>query len=181
MKMNRVWRVHVSYWGFRHYGNDISTSVAENYSNEWQSYTSKSYSSNQSKKKELLDSFASLATDRNDCYVFHCSCHGDGSDTRITYKNNDGTNAVIYGEKYQITDLIHGGIENYRHCETTAFFMQYLARLASSANEGFNVIPTALTFLAPKYGKTRFDFAAYSLSNIASPHQQVSYYLISNQ
>ncbi len=78
MKMNRVWRVHVSYWGFRHYGNDISTSVAENYSNEWQSYTSKSYSSNQSKKKELLDSFALLATDRNDCYEFHCSCHGDG-------------------------------------------------------------------------------------------------------
>lgn len=94
-----------------------------------------------------------LATDRNDCYEFHCSCHGDGSDTHITYKNNDGTNAVIYGEKYQITDLIHGGIENYRHCETTAFFMQYLARLASSANEGFNAIPTALTFLAPKYGK----------------------------
>ena len=76
-------------------------------------------------------------------------------------KNNDGTNAVIYGEKYQITDLIHGGIENYRHCETTAFFMQYLARLASSANEGFNAIPTALTFLAPKYGKTRFDFALH--------------------
>ena len=66
-------------------------------------------------------------------------------------------------------------------CETTAFFMQYLARLASSANEGFYVISIALTFLAPKYGKTRFDFAAYSLSNIASPHQQVSYYLISNQ
>ena len=171
----------LAYWGFRHYGNDISTSVAENYSSKWQSYTSKSYSSNQSKKKELLDSFALLATDRNDCYEFHCSCHGDGSDTRITYKNNDGTNAVIYGEKYQITDLIHGGIENYRHCETTAFFMQYLARLASSANEGLNVIPTALTFLAPKYGKTRFDFAVYSLSNIASPHQQVSYYLISNQ
>ncbi len=41
----------LSYWGFRHYGNDVSTSVAENYSNEWQSYTSKSYSSNQSKEK----------------------------------------------------------------------------------------------------------------------------------
>lgn len=171
----------LAYWGFRHYGNDISTSVAEKYSSKWQSYTSKSYSSNQSKKKELLDSFASLATDRNDCYEFHCSCHGDGSDTRITYKNNDGTNAVIYGEKYQITDLIHGEIENYRHCETTAFFMQYLARLASSANEGFNVIPTALTFLAPKYGKIRFDFAAYSLFEIVPPHQQLSYYLISNQ
>ena len=76
----------LSYWGFRHYGNDVSTSVAENYSNEWQSYTSKSYSSNQSKKKELLDSFALLATDRNDCYEFHCSCHGDGSDTPITYE-----------------------------------------------------------------------------------------------
>lgn len=171
----------LAYWGFRHYGNDVSTSIADNYSSEWQSYTSKSYSSNQSKKKELLDSFASLATDRNDCYEFHCSCHGDGSDTCITYKNNDGTNAVIYGEKYQITDLIHGGIESYRHCETTAFFMQYLARLASSANEGLNVIPTFFTFLAPKYEKTRFDFTVYSLYNITSPHQQVSYYLISHQ
>ena len=66
-------------------------------------------------------------------------------------------------------------------CETTAFFMQYLARLASSANEGFNVIPTALTFLAPKYGKIRFDFAAYSLFEIVPPHLQLSYYLISNQ
>lgn len=96
-------------------------------------------------------------------------------------KNNDGTNAVIYGEEYQITDLIYGGTENYRHCETTAFFMQYLARLASSANEGLNVIPTVITFLAPKYEKTRFDFAVYSFFNITNPHQQVSYYLISQQ
>ena len=38
-------------------------------------------------------------------------------------------------------------------CQSPAFFMQYLARLAASANEGLNVIPTVITFLAPKYDK----------------------------
>ena len=178
----------LAYWGFRHYGNDISTSVAENYSNEWRSYTSKSYSSNQSKKKELLDSFALLATDRNDCYEFHCSCHGDGMSSYM-YTVYDDPNNLTYGEKYCICDShwYHYNVEEITRCETTAYFMQYLAVLAAKKN-----IPTAMTDVAKQYEDTKWKFIGYS-SNIhplwipfatdyiSNPHQPISYYILASR
>ena len=175
----------LAYWGFRHYGNDISTSVAENYSNEWRSYTSKSYSSNQSKKKELLDSFALLATDRNDCYEFHCSCHGDGMSSYI-YTVYDDPNNLTYGEKYCICDShwYHYNVEEKTRCETTAYFMQYLAVLAAKKN-----IPTALTDVPQRYESTKWAFIRYSVNlfiiggtdNITNSHETISYYLLSRK
>ena len=65
----------LSYWGFRHYENDICISINDNYSTEWQWYTSKSYVSDKNKKQKLLDSFANLAADRNKG-LFRC-CGAD--------------------------------------------------------------------------------------------------------
>lgn len=177
----------LAYWGFRHYGNDVSTSIADNYSSEWQSYTSKSYSSNQSKKKELLDSFASLATDRNDCYVFHCSCHGDGVvGEEITII---GSPSVEYGKNYSIIDSRSEWHGNYEFtygtlCESCAYFMQYLAVLAANKN-----VPTVLTDVAQRYESTKWAFIRYSVNlfiiggtdNISNPHETISYYLLSGK
>lgn len=177
----------LAYWGFRHYGNDVSTSVAENYSNEWQSYTSKSYSSNQSKKKELLDSFASLATDRNDCYEFHCSCHGDGVvGKEITVI---GRPSVEYGKNYcKIGSRSEwNGTYEFTYdtlCESCAYFMQYLAVLAAKKN-----VPTVLTDVAQQYKSTKRAFIRYSVNlfiiggtdNISNPHETISYYLLSRK
>ena len=178
----------LSYWGFRHYGNDVSTSVAENYSNEWQSYTSKSYSSNQSKKKELLDSFALLATDRNDCYEFHCSCHGDGKYGKdcTVYEPH----LIKYGLNYCIVEktTIGQGKDSWSilsGCETTAYFMQFLAKLAAASD-----FATLITDVPSKYKNAKQKFVDYSCSqwipfyaegkdNISNPHMQISYYILS--
>lgn len=180
----------LAYWGFRHYGNDVSTSVAENYSSEWQSYTSKSYSSNQSKKKELLDSFSLLATDRNDCYEFHCSCHGDGSDNSVclNYLKPRGWKPTRqqfsdyyrdYAYKYYGYDL------KVWECQTTAYFMQFLAKLAAASD-----FATLITDVPSKYKNAKQKFVDYSCSqwipfyaegkdNISNPHMQISYYILS--
>lgn len=101
------------------------------------------------------------------------------------------TDRIIYGDNYQVTERASGWVENYKHCETTAFFMQYLARLAASSSENLNAIATAATNIAPKYQRTKLDFLNYSLrpfdffnaaffkGYMANPHMQISYYLLS--
>ena len=183
----------LAYWGFRHYGNDISTSVAENYSNEWQSYTSKSYSSNQSKKKELLDSFASLATDRNDCYEFHCDCHCRGVEVEygtsmLVWGREKEKNIVPYGKPYQRFRFDGDNrFQYYRECQTTAYFMQYLAFLTEKSGKGFNIpivnvssegVKAYMIPVCKKYVSTKELFKDYS-GYIFEPHKQVSYFLLS--
>ena len=138
------------------------------------SYTTKSYVSSKEKKKELLESFGTLADDRNDCYEFHCSCHGDGTSS-YTYTVFDDPNNITYGENYCICDSnwYHYNVEEITRCETTAYFMQYLAILTAKQN-----IPTALTDVAKQYEDTKWKFIRYS-KYIENPHQPISYYLLS--
>lgn len=167
-------------WGFLRFGNDKPVSVNAICKEEWKSITGEKYRSNTSDMEGLLEEFFELSNTRDGCYKYTCICHGDGSDQRISYMSVDGSNAVIYGDKYQKIDYICG-TKYYWHCESTAFFMQYLARLAASGSEGLNVVATLLTGIAPKYNRTRIDFATYSVFNITNPHMQISYYLISKQ
>ncbi len=59
-------------------------------------------------------------------------------------------------------------------CETTAFFMQYLADLAVNKN-----VPTVLTDVAQRYKSTKWAFIRYSVNlfiiggtdNISNPHK----------
>lgn len=177
-------------WGFIHYGNDISISVAENHSDEWKNYTTKTYVSNQEEKKELLISFGTLADDRNDCYEFHCSCHGDWRDGQLCTATDGGY--LKYGKNYckngSFTEW-HGNndVTYYTRCETTAYFMQYLAILAAKAN-----IPTGLTDVAEKYESTKWKFIGYAVNvhplwipiatdYIKNPHQPISYYILASR
>lgn len=113
-------------------------SVAENCLDEWESYTTKLYIYNLEKKKELLDSFETLADDRNDCYVFHCSCHGDGND-KIQYTAED-YDYLDYGESYcAISSEFREGMNVGLRYETTAYFMQYLAYLSAKDSQGGKV------------------------------------------
>lgn len=74
-----------------------------------------------------------------------------------------------------------------RECQTTAYFMQYLAVLAAKKN-----IPTAMTDVAKQYEDTKWKFIGYS-SNIhplwipfatdyiSNPHQPISYYILASR
>ncbi len=162
----------LDFWNFRHYGKDIPISVVKNYSDEWKSYVGKSYVSNQEKKEKLVKSFETLAEDRNDCYEFHCSCHGDGED-KFQYTAED-YGCLNYGEFYcAISSDFREGMMVGLRCETTAYFMQYLAILTAKQN-----IPTALTDVAKQYEDTKWKFIRYS-KYIENPHQPISYHLLS--
>lgn len=178
-------------WGFIRYGKDISSSVAENCSYRWKCRTTKSYDSNQEKKKKLLDSFGTLADDRNDCYLFHCSCHGDGKDGKNCTAREFPS--LEYGSNYCIDEYITIGqgkdsLSLPTKCETTAYFMQYLAYLSAKDNQGWK-IPFhkpdtfngffALTInVSSKYEGTKSSFRSYA-KYIWDPHITISYYLLS--
>lgn len=69
-------------------------------------------------------------------------------------------------------------------CQSTAFFMQYLAVLAAKKN-----VPTVLTNVAQRYKSTKRTFIKYSVNlfiiggtdNISNPHETISYYLLSGR
>lgn len=177
-------------WGFNHYGEDFLISVADNYWNVWKSYTTKSYVSSKEKKKDLLDSFETLAANRNDCYEYHCSCHGDGSKGDLCTAIDRGY--LKYGENYCINGSFtewHGNNDYtyYTKCETTAYFMQYLATLAAKAD-----LSTGITDVAKQYESTKWKFIRYAVDfhpiwiNVATnyienPHQPISYYIIASR
>ena len=137
----------------------------------------------------MLDSFANLAADRNDCYTYHCTCHGDGSDNdiRINYLKARGwkPTKTEYIDNYRDYAYSYFGYDLYVYeCQTTAYFMQWLAILAAKKN-----IPTALTDIAKKYEGTKRQFIEYSVNiqflkmnfatdYITNPHQQISYYIL---
>lgn len=69
-------------------------------------------------------------------------------------------------------------------CQSTAFFMQYLAVLAAKKN-----VPTVLTDVAQRYKSTKWAFIKYSVNLfiiggtdiISNPHETISYYLLSGR
>lgn len=176
-------------WKFIHYGKDIPKSVGERYREQWEKTTSKTYVYNSKEKKELLDLFYTLADNREDCYVYHCSCHGDGSDNSIclNYMKPRGWKPT----RQQLSDYYRDYAYKYYgydlkvwECQTTAYFMQYLSQLAASGS-----IPDALSDVPSKYEDVKWKFICYAkdldiklfLSGtdyISNPHLQISYYVL---
>lgn len=183
----------LAFWGFRHYGNDIPISVAENYSDKWNVYTSKLYVSNQEKKRDLLTSFETIAKNRNDCYIFHCECHSGGSEiengTHVRVYGNRSNLIVTYGEPYQNFKFDGDNrFQYYLECQTAAYFMQFLARIAATQNASLSEI----CFISRKYERTLYKFIDYSsgkrlpffasgIDCISDPHLQISYYILARE
>lgn len=69
-------------------------------------------------------------------------------------------------------------------CQSTAYFMQYLALLAAEGQEHMTI---ALEEVAPIFKDVKWDFIRYSTDNdvlkgtdyMSDPHLQISYYVIS--
>lgn len=74
-------------------------------------------------------------------------------------------------------------------CQSTAFFMQYLAQLAATSGSGKTIFNTGITFdvipvflggkfgIASKYSSPFSTFTEYS-NYMTNPHMQLSYYLL---
>lgn len=183
----------LAFWGFRRYGNDIPISLADNYSDEWKSYTTETYVSSKEKKEELLDSFEIVAKDRNDCYAFHCECHSEGSEiengTHVRVWGNQSEYILTYGEPYQNFRFDGDNrFQYYLECQTAAYFMQFLAKIAATQEASLSEI----LFISSKYEGTLHKFIDYSSSKsipfyasgkdcISNPHMQISYYILAKE
>ncbi len=184
-------------WGFIHYGKDMTASIANTYNYQWNSLASisesESYSSDLESKDNLLISFKSLAVDRNDCYTFHCECHCGTSGVEygtsmLVWGSEKKKDIVPYGEPYQKFRFDGDNrFQYYRECQTTAYFMQYLAYLAAKSNEGFNIpfinvrSEAAKAYsitVCKKYNSTKSSFKDYS-GYMVNPHEPISYYVLS--
>lgn len=167
-------------WGFKRYGNDKIINVSNTCKSQWEKIAG-SYSSNVGNLNGLLEKFGLLAQTRNDCYKYTCSCHGNGEDDSICSDLNMFS-FTKYAEKYCIISNNEFGEQHI--CQTTAFFMQYLAYLAAEASSNYLIL---LIPVAPKYSDAKWSFVKRS-ANVeilkfndytTNPHEPISYYVLS--
>lgn len=170
-------------WGFIHYGKAISVSLNNKYANKWNKLTGESYSSNSQKRLSLLSSFEKLAKNREECYEDATNM----SEKQISYllPRGQNPNPIEYGKKYVMYSCFDYGYDRrWVECQSTAYFMQYLALLAAEGQEHMTI---ALEEVAPIFKDVKWDFIRYSTDNdvlkgtdyISDPHLQISYYVIS--
>ena len=174
-------------WQFVRYGNCLVNSISKKYARDWEKLTSEEYSYVTGSKLKLLFSFETIANNREDCYKYFCTCHGKGDDSVCTYFRvpYDFGPYINHPMDYYRSFTIIDSYDDYvivRECQTSAFFMQFLALLTAKSD-----IPTVLTDVAPKYEETKKTFIRYSLdakligltAYIYDPHEKISYYLLS--
>ena len=186
-----VAKLPLSDWKYRRFGTDYHLTIKDSipavnyeyYTAEWEKLTGKTYKANNEKMESVLEGFKTLAENRDDCYKYTCSCHGNGNDDIMIYIETN-VNLLKYGNEYCIVD------SGFR-CETTAYFMQYLAHMVTN-----QIKITADT--PKKYVNVKWNFIEFAigdnnvflgfLSRITGgkgymdhPHQQVTYYYLSRK
>lgn len=153
-------------------------SVGDNLKTDWEKTTALKYKYNLEKKEDLLTSFKSLSKTRDDCYKYTCSCHGDGSDDscKLYFDKNYEPTILKYGKYYCIITPKELARDHDSCCQTTAYFMQYLAWLPCAGNT-IQTIGAASENVPLKYEKVKWNFIFYS-GNMYDPHYVESYYIL---
>ncbi|MBD5104146.1 MAG: lipase family protein [Ruminococcaceae bacterium] len=170
-------------WGFKRYGEDRIISVNKACKSQWEEIAG-SYNSNVSEMNNLLSKFYTLSSSRDECYMYTCTCHGNGKDDSICL-DSDIFSTSQYTEKYCIYSTNEMG--GQRICQSTAYFMQYLAELAAESGNGeplpfinttLNAVLVYLRMVAPKYTDCKNAFKNYG-NFMRNPHEPISYYVLS--
>lgn len=162
-------------WQFGKYGVTKSMSVGNNYKSEWETITSEKYKYNIQGKDELRMKFAKLATSGNDCYVFKCDCHGDGSDINTKEDYSGKPVVTLYGKDYAKLSIKS---HKFVFCQSTAYFMQHLSNLAAHGSDTGKALEIIVNGrMNKKYEDVKFKFITYS-GNMKTPHFVESYYYL---
>lgn len=181
-------------WNFSRYGLTASDSIADKYEKEWESMIDgKDYNPDTFGLDETIKAICEVGKDaegnysRNNCYIFTCNCHGDGTfkdDTTITNygisensrdeaKNKIPNNALPYCI-IEDTGIIR---YNFTVCQTPAYFMQLLA--ATSTGEISGVTFLISLNIADRYENAKTQLIQSKLGGIEHPHYLQSYYILS--
>lgn len=177
--------VPMSQWGFIRYGKTATIDMTDAYQDEWHGVTGSSWYNEMadSKLQSLCTKLAAVATGWDDCYIYHCSCHGDGTRDDMT---EDG---LSYSEVYEdysararqycklSTYTNFWGTTKYKACQLPAFFMQALADVMCAS--GFGMVTTLTGYdLAARYEPARDQVVICAAAGIADPHLTETYYVL---
>lgn len=173
-------------WGFQRYGRTALLQMTKDKQDEWCTATDNSYYSEMSVStlSTLLNKLSEVAPGWDDCYVYHCACHGDGTMDDITVDNLSQdevfTNFSDRARQYcKVTSYTNShGKTRYKVCQMPAFFMQALADVMGS--EGFEMVTTIAGYsLADHYKTARNQILLAAAAGIADPHMSETYYILS--
>lgn len=181
--------------GFNKYGKIAKVSIQKNYEKEWEDIIDVfDYNNDRGGVQYVLDSLASVVNSRSACYIYTCSCHGDGSNNKITATNKgmsyDSREEAIFkylGRKpkfatepiYYRLERFDGGIISgwdFTMCQTPAYFMQCLGAMMVNINSK----PGIIRDIASEYYGAMKDMAVTAISGAAHPHFVQSYYVLAN-
>lgn len=183
-------------WGFTHYGKSVSISIADNYETEWEDLTGcknefgvVDYNWDAIGMGDTLQTLSDLVNDRNQCYIFTCSCHGDGSMDNITIRNYGTSlasresaiakipyNALPYCAITRYNGFLFVGWD-FTVCQQPEYFMQLLAAFMSGNISAYRF--TVELNIADRYEAAKSAIISSGLGGLANPHYTESYYLLS--
>ncbi len=172
-------------WGFIRYGKTATIDMTDAYQNEWHGVTGNSWYNEMadSKLQNLCTKLAAVATGWDDCYVYHCSCHGDGTrddmtEDGLSYDEAYGDYSARARQYCRISTYTNfWGTTKYKACQLPAFFMQALADVMSSS--GFDMVTTLTGYdLAARYEPARDQVIICAAAGIADPHLTETYYVL---
>ena|GEM_PF-2964710 len=179
-------------WGFTRYGVTKTASIIyNNLEGEWEKLVHGKggfdYNASVWTMGKTLEVLEKIATDRNDCYIYTCSCHSSGNSTDITITNYGISessrekaiekipkNALPY---CKITRYIGGPVSgwNFDVCQTPEYFMQLLA--ATMGGE-LGLVKFATLNIADRYESAKGKISSSRIFGIEEPHYCESYYCI---
>lgn len=183
-------------WGYRRYGRIASVSVAGSFEKEWEEMTGKhDYNPDSGDMDGTVNAITNILNKDDDariaCYSYTCSCHGDGSNDRITIINRgisessrENAIAKIPGNALpycQITRYDGGKIGgwDFEVCQTPSYFMQLLAAIMGKQINGYR-FGVELN-IADRYENAKKQIVDSYLSGIEHPHYTESYYVLANR
>lgn len=179
-------------WEFGKYGRTAIISIGDKYKKEWKDFTWKIYNRDEYGMQKTIDTLANVAKDRNDCYIYTCDCHGNGSRDNITAsywsqfpfsrdKAIEGipANAKKYCQITLYDAKLLGEQWGFEICQTPAYYMQLMADTMTKNNLK-DKIPFAFAYIiAPRYQKAHKCVISSAIGGLEHPHYLETYYLLS--
>lgn len=197
-------RLPMDEWHFNKYGcTKTPISIADDYEKEWENLTCIfDYDPDTIGLEKTITKIAEVGKDshdiydRNNCYIFTCDCHGDGSfddETTITNygiskKSREEAKSKIPDNALPYCIIEDTGIIRYNFtvCQTPEYFMQILAAQMAgelTTGNGKGLLDENFTFLcslniADRYESAKKAIVKSSIGGLKHPHYVESYYVL---
>ena len=195
----------VPQWKFKRYGRTLEESIKAEYTyaaafskgylykEMWDALMGRGYNS-YSGVTDMANTVAAVATTRDDLYKYTCSCHGDGSNNKITIRVHEIStfhrdaaikNIPLRAQKYVEITLVSA--TDFTVCQTPAYLMQLLASVSGAPDinntKKKEVAVGNFVFdnIAGRYEPAKWGMIWGKVFGIEDPHLPQSYYLLATK